>query len=653
MNGRLVSTPAIFSCWRIFLSLATGLLASPVHADEPTIPPRVYLAAVKHAVWLEDYAAAQVAIRELKKATTPSEQRFLEPYLQPFKWAAAPDIAEVNQGLAAIRERAERKLPPNVADPAAKVYLAMLLLRAGREDEALAVAEALPDHEQRHYWMYRLMKAQLLARLYAERRDWNRALAALQMGLRLLPAVEEDTKYYDNPPGIVDAFRNRIAQVDDLYLRQVDPARWLYKQHIIAVMAGDRQLQAQVQQHYQSLLAEYPRSYWTGRAVYENALRMWQLGKESDAAALWQGMLTSDPRGPWRGHALLALADYRLGVQLDAASALPLYRQAWEGLQSEKVDQTWHAIAPAIASRLQTMLAIHGAENNPRLQIVPDRPLIDPPPVKQLAMDDELSAILASQSKWLEPTSTMVASREEGFAPRLATSKAQFPPALWETLCQQSPKETPAAVLMTEFANAGLLLALADVALRTDQAALAGTLYERVWKESKVQAHPSQVLYAARRAGETLVAQNEFEHANKHFTQLARTKNRADRAAILLALAKLQGLQLGKPAESFALLQELIAQYPNAKEQAEAQYLMIKALLVRRQWEDAIAAGNKLLREYPNHPWAQEVRDILMPLAANRGVRKSISQAPAPVASSDGTTVLPKTKKGLPPQFIP
>jgi TolA-binding protein len=549
-------------------------------------------------------------------------------------------------------------------DPAAKIYLAMLLIRAQREDEALAVLEGMPDLAGQALWMYRIQRAHLISKLYAERRQWDRALAAIGDALPLVEEVAESTKDFDNPPAICRVFLMRVEQVHDLYLRESDPARWLYKQYVLALASGDRKQQGLVKVHYQELLDQHPQSYWAGRAVFEHGLRTWEQGKEAEAASIWQKMIENDPAGPWRGHALLALADYRLALQLDFDAAQALYLQAWKTLErrptadgAAQPDQTWQAVGHQVVARLATMLRVTGAADADQLDDVAAESLVEPTSGRQLA-SKELVAVLASRQPWLEPASSLVSNRAEGFVPRLTSGKAHFSPQLLDKLSRAGKRwPTPDEVLVDEHGAAGLLLALGDVALQLGQADQAHALFSRTWKATGVKVHPAQEEYAGRRLGEALIAQDKHVEAVTHLSQLARKRTRSDRPLVLLMLARLQGGPAGKPVEAFLTLAELLADYPQAAECIEGRYLLGQAFLAQRQWDQAVTAFEKLQAEHPDHPWSQEVATILLPLAREKGVRKlTVPAAAGPVNPANPPAKGPEKepgKKGPPPKFVP
>jgi len=626
---------------------------------------RDLLVAIKEGVWLEDYAAARGAIKKLREGTSPQRWAFYARFVKPFEFASAQSPEQWSEGIRVLRQRVATPPPAGAIDPAARIYLAMILIRAEREDEGLAVLEQAPEYEQESLWMYRVEKAHLLARLYAERRQWNRAVGVLHDALPLLPHVESATHYFDNPPAICRVFRMRVEQVHDMYLREVDPARWLYKHHVLAVRSGDRKQEAQIKQRYQELLEQHPRSYWTGRAIFEHGLQIWEDGKEAEAARLWQMMVENDPEGPWRGHALLALGDYRLVVQLDFEAALALYRQAWKTLDTKDLngkspDQTWNAVGPQILGRLAATLRLSGS-NSTDLREMPSQPLAEPEELSRLPATKEVATLLAAQHQWIEPASKLLADRAEGFAPRLTSDKAQFPPALLEKLSRAHKNPpTPVGGIVADHGAASLLVALGDVALQMGQADQAHALFQRVWKGTGVKVHSTQEEYAGRRLGDALLAQGKHPDALAHLTHLARKRVRSDRPVLLLSLARLQVGPTGRPADAFVTLKELLADYAASAECLEARYLLGKVLLAERQWDQAIAAFDELQASHPAHPWTREVSEVLLPLARNKGVRK-LTDMPSPVPLLPSTPnpptkepeAKPGKKNGQPPKFTP
>jgi|GEM_PF-6990449 len=641
---------------QIMLLACLCAFPTPASAEEPL--PRELLVRVKEAVWLEDYEAARLASRKMQAALGPKDRAFFAPFLEPFEYAATNDPAVLATGLRALRERAARVLPPNAIDPAAKIYLGMLLIRAGREDEALEVLESVPEYSEDHLWMYRIQKAHLLSRLYAERRQWNLAAESLNRAMQLLPFVEESTRIFENSPAICHVFRIRIEQVHDQYLREVDPARWRYKQYIQAALSGDRKRKAQALEHYQSLLEEHPRDYWAGRAAFERALHIWEEGKEAEAAQAWQNLIATNPRAPWRGHALLALADYRLVVQFDLRAALALYQQAWETSQDETADITWRAVAPSISGRLAGLLSVSGTLQADRAPDAKSVLLVDPPSRSRLALSEEVEAELKERGQWLEPSSTMLASRAEGFAPRLSSDKAAFPPDLLRELSLRwRGLQTPASVFLADHAEPGLLLALGDLAISRD-APQAKALFSRVLKGAAISVHPVQEEYAGRRIADVLIAQGEYGEAAKHLTHLVRRRSRADRPALMLSLARIYATSLGKPADALVLLKELLAEHAESTECVEAQFLLGKTLLAQRQWQQASDVLEKLQKGQPEHPWSREVIEVLLPLAKNQGVRKLTKDGPVkpsePPADGPPQDVgAANAGKKAPPKFVP
>jgi hypothetical protein len=74
------------------LSLATVAVVSCsacLAGAAETLDPRELLIAAKEAVWLEDYAQARTALRQLQRALRPEQAAILAPFVQPFKVAAS------------------------------------------------------------------------------------------------------------------------------------------------------------------------------------------------------------------------------------------------------------------------------------------------------------------------------------------------------------------------------------------------------------------------------------------------------------------------------------------------------------------------------------------------------------------------------------
>ena len=314
---------------------------------------------LKRAVWLEQYTYAEQVFAKLKKDLSKDELMRLKSYIEPFVWASSSDPEMHKSALIVAKHRKDNPPPKPWIDPEARIILALMQIRNGQEETAMKLLESTPLYRKKQFWMYQLMREHLLAGIYARQKDWSAAYRSLNRGMQIHPHVADQTKYYVNNPGICNAFYYRVQQIQDAHLKEYDHATWLYKHYRLLKLKPNKTTKEkqETRRLFDSLLEQYPNSYWAGRGRFERGIGQWEEGDYSGAAGTWHTLYRLNPNGPFSGHARLAAGDYHLLMKLDIDRAKDSYESFFDTFDrdSDEFDKTWRDVEVDTARRLATL----------------------------------------------------------------------------------------------------------------------------------------------------------------------------------------------------------------------------------------------------------------------------------------------------------
>jgi len=173
--------------------------------------------------------------------------------------------------------------------------------------------------------------ADVLAILHFARKESNSAVNAAEFGLQLIKYHDIKTAY------IEELLRRRLKAAKPS--APIDPTEAMFRHAESLRSKKEFQESGTV---YQRVFREHSESPWSHPSGYRVGTCLLELGKTKEALAWWmEQFVAPDPAGPFRGQALLDIADFQLERQLDVDAARQALSQMDVALAQGASHSTW------------------------------------------------------------------------------------------------------------------------------------------------------------------------------------------------------------------------------------------------------------------------------------------------------------------------
>ena len=343
---------------------------------------------------------------------------------------------------------------------------------------------------------------------------------------------------------------------------------------------------------YRELVSRYPSSRWRDASIVQSGWCQIGIGKVEEAEKNWQAFIASNPTGPWRGRALLALVDAALEARGDPGLAHERCLALEAGIAGQRgitLDDNkdpgngWDGVERETVLRRILLLLVSGDHASAKIRA---------------------SAMLASGNP-ADRVRTLVTG-SPWYSPASGVGK------LLEAIARGEPP-TPATALIAGKDRVNLHLLLSD-------------LFQMLDEPEKAQSHLSVVL-----AGLVSIAPVQKNYARMRQGDLAYTAGQLDvfrtayRDCLLesprnpwsahqsLILAVDAFSRRGKEDEALKQFGEIQSKFPNSHEAQTAGWYRGVIAYWKGRWAEADSAWQDLDRRYPGHEWTALINDHYRP----------------------------------------
>jgi tetratricopeptide (TPR) repeat protein len=401
-----------------------------------------------------------------------------------------------------------------------------------------------------------------------------KAVHALEFAQRL-----SDTDLYDGNPAAIGIDRAALAKALADARRKVAVAdqgedEVLFKE---AEAAMARRAWDEAKAKYADLITRYPKSALVPHAAWRTGDCLIGLGKLDEAKSQLTLFISANPKGPWRGQAMISLGDLLLERYFDEATAAACFNQAYGIWSTQKDDPTWGVEANAILQRLGLMAYLGGDHGK--------------------AMDWFSQASIQTRTL---PYSTG-SSHSNGYE------------ALLSDLRNGRQISQP-EVLAGDPATA-LVIAMGDIAFTCDDHEGAERCYNRILApDFGKPVSDIQSAWAHLQLGRIANLHFRFDAALKEYATVSTDHAHSPYAANALLLAGIVDYSnLKKPEEAIVCYQHIVNDHPDSD--LVPQATMYIGLVY--QWTGRAGEARQIYRsflsQFPNSPYASAVRDDLLP----------------------------------------